>query len=161
MPAMLQWFARHRRLYAFRPRDEAILLRLKGYQPQVAMVDGAECFAFAIIDQETQRVAGELAFRLGEGEGLFYLGHVGYHVYPTYRGRGYAARACRLCIPLLQQWGITSLVITTDDDNMPSISTCQRLGCQYESLVDVPNWCQAEYGISHKKRRYIWVLARL
>jgi RimJ/RimL family protein N-acetyltransferase len=50
-------------------------------------------------------------------------------------------------------------VITTDDDNYPSIRTCEKLGCRLEGTVDVPVPIQKEFEISARKRRYIWFLS--
>ena len=111
---------------------------------------------FDIIDIEKNKVSGEIALRLGEGEGLFYLGHIGYHVDPPYRGKNEALHACRLCVPIFLEMGYRSFVITTDEDNYPSIRTCEKLGCVLESTVDVPFWCREEYDISARKRRYVY-----
>ena len=111
---------------------------------------------FDIVDIATRRIAGEIALRIGEGESLYYLGHIGYHIDPPYRGRRGALRACKMCLPLLKEMGMLSFVITTDDDNYPSIKTCELLGCELESTVDVPAWCQLEFSISNRKRRYIY-----
>lgn len=63
-------------------------------------------------------------------------------------GHAAALRACRLCVPLLSELGMRSFVITTDEDNLPSIRTCERLGCTLECTVDVPLWCRQEFSIS-------------
>ena len=112
---------------------------------------------YDIIDRESGRISGEIALRLGEGASLFYLGHIGYHIDPPFRGKHEALHACRLCLPVFREMEMRSFVITTDDDNIPSIRTCERLGCVLESVVDVPAWCMTEYGISARKRRYVFV----
>ena len=76
-----------------------------------------------------------------------YLGHIGYHVDPPFRGHGAALRACRLCVSVLADLGMRTFVITTDEDNLPSILTCERLGCTLECSVDVPLWCRQEFSI--------------
>lgn len=115
---------------------------------------------FDIVDRNTSRTAGEIALRIGEGGSLFYLGHIGYHMDPPFQGRHGALRACRMVIPLLQEMGMRSFVITTDDDNIPSIRTCEKLGCVLESTVDVPNWCRVEFCLSHRKRRYVYEIPK-
>ena len=89
-------------------------------------------------------------------QSLFYLGHIGYHVDPPFRGHGAALRACRLCVSVLAELGMRTFVITTDEDNLPSILTCERLGCTLECSVDVPLWCRQEFSISERKRRYVY-----
>lgn len=136
--------------------DEEFALVPREYARRVPQIDGACSMIFDIVDIPSRRTAGEIALRLGEGESLYYLGHIGYHIDPPYRGRSGAYRACTMVLPLIRAMGMRSFVITTDDDNHPSIRTCEKLGCVLESTVDVPAWCRAEFSISHRKRRYIF-----
>ncbi len=136
--------------------DEEFALIPREYAHRVSQIDGACSMIFDIVDMQTRRVAGEIALRIGEGEGLYYLGHIGYHIDPPFQGRNGALRACRMVVPLLREMDMRSFVITTDEDNFPSIRTCEKLGCVLESTVDVPGWARVEFGISHRKRRYIY-----
>lgn len=141
-------------------QDEQISLVPREYAHRVSRLDGACCMIFDIVDLASGHTAGEIALRLGEGEGLFYLGHIGYHIDPPYQGRHNALCACRLCLPIFEEMGFRSFVITTDEDNVPSIRTCERLGCILESTVNVPVWCIEEYNISHRKRRYVYEFSK-
>lgn len=145
--------ARHREIMA---TDGMFSLRPREYTRRVFQMDGACSLIFDILDQASGKVAGEIALRIGEGPSLYYLGHIGYHIDPPFRGHHGAERACRMCFAMMAEMGMRSLVITTDEDNEPSIRTCERLGCLYESTVDVPPWCQAEFQISFRKRRYVY-----
>lgn len=135
--------------------DDEIGLRPRKYYGCLPELGGSRELDFDIIDLGTLKKAGEIALRVGEDESLFYLGHIGYHVDPPFRGRHDALRACRLCLPIFWEMKMRSLVITTDEDNLPSIRTCEGLECMLESTVDVPLWCREEFGISARKRRYI------
>ena len=150
--AFLRAGRRRRALYA----DDEFALIPREYARRIPRIDGACSMVFDIVERASNKIAGEIALRIGEGKSLFYLGHIGYHIDPPYRGRHGALRACKMCVPLLAEMGLRSFVITTDDDNYPSIRTCELLGCELESLVDVPAWCQAEFSISSRKRRYIY-----
>lgn len=140
--------------------DEEFVLVPREYAHHVSQIDGAYSMVFDIVDRNTKRTAGEIALRIGEGESLFYLGHIGYHMDPPFQGRHGALRACRMVIPLLHEMGMRSFVITTDEDNIPSIRTCEKLGCVLESTVDVPNWCRVEFCLSHRKRRYVYEIPK-
>ena len=140
--------------------DEEFALVPREYAHRVNQIDGACSMIFDIVDVSTRRVAGEIALRLGEGESLYYLGHIGYHIDPPYRGRNGALRACRMVVPLIREMGMRNFVITTDEDNRPSIRTCEKLGCVLESTVDVPAWCRAEFSISCRKRRYVYEISK-
>ena len=52
--------------------------------------------AFRIICCEDGLQAGRCDIRFTDNELIFYAGHIGYMVYPDYRGRHYAEKACRL-----------------------------------------------------------------
>ena len=55
--------------------------------------------------------------------------------------------------------GKTSVVITCDPDNMPSRKTCNRLGCLFERIAEVPEDIYRKFEISRQKCRYIWHIA--
>lgn len=137
-------------------QDDVIALVPREYYARVWQLGGCKSLVFNIVDGSSHRTAGEIALRIGESESIYYLGHIGYHVDPPYRGRHAALRACRLCIPIFAELGMRSFVITTDEDNIPSIRTCEQLGCTLEATVDVPLWCRDEFGISSRKRRYLY-----
>ena len=140
--------------------DDTIALIPREYAHRVSHLDGACSMIYDVYDREQKAIAGEIALRIGEGASLFYLGHIGYHIDPPFRGKHEALHACRLCLPVFCEMGMNSFVITTDEDNIPSILTCERLGCLLESTVDVPGWCRAEYGISARKRRYVFTFSK-
>lgn len=140
-------------------KDDTVSLRLISVEKGTPQLGTVLSLNYEIRDRETNKVAGRIGLRFGESEAIFYLGHVGYSVKPEFRGRKYAYQACRLCLPLFQKQNMESICITTDEDNVPSIRTCEKLGCRYESTVDVPSWCRQLFEISMKKRRYILILA--
>ncbi len=112
---------------------------------------------FVIMPHGKRKEAGRIGIRLGESEPIFYFGHIGYHVDPPWRGNHFAARACKLVLPYARLAGKRSLVITADPDNWPSRKTCERIGCQLESIVPVPKYMQQRWQISAVKCRYIWM----
>jgi predicted acetyltransferase len=84
-------------------------------------------------------IAGGCALRIGSTTDLeYYVGHVGYNVYPPAQGHHYAERSCRLLLPLARAHGIKRLWITCNPDNVASRRTCERLGCQFADIVPVP-----------------------
>ncbi len=140
--------------------DDRIALRLSKVERNMPKLGpDVLCLHFAIVDLRQGKAAGAIGIRIGESDALFYLGHIGYHVDEAFRGNGYAFRACKLCLPLLHKLGMTSVCITTDEDNLPSIRTCEKLECRLECAVEVPDWCRQSFDISHQKRRYILTLA--
>ncbi len=125
--------------------------------PECGIRDG---YLFRIHKSDTQRYAGYVSLRLGESPALYYLGHIGYRIEPEYRGNGYAARACRLMLPLLRRLQLGSIVITNNPENTPSRKTCERLGCTLESIVAVPGEYRLICSGAREKCRYIWRVSR-
>lgn len=137
-------------------QTDQIALRPREYNAHAGSIDGAVSMVFDIIDTASRKSAGEIALRIGDGPSLFYLGHVGYHIDPPYRGRHYALMACRLCLPIFEAFHFNSWVITTDDDNAASIRTCEELPCTLESVVSVPMGYMDAFRLSDRKRRYVY-----
>ena len=120
---------------------------------ECGIVDG---YLFYIHNKKTRSYAGYVSLRLGESPALYYLGHIGYRIEPEWRGRGYAAKACKLLLPLLEELQLESVVITTDVDNIASRKTCEKLGCHLERIAPVPSAYRAICSGSTAKCRYIW-----
>ena len=133
------------------------LVPIRLYPPDSDMGFG-ECYDYIIAPHGQSREAGRISLRLGESPCVYYFGHIGYHVDPPYRGHHYAQRACALLAPLMRSRGKTSVVITTDPDNIPSRRTCEGLGCEMERIVNVPREIRSRWEISPVKCRYIWRL---
>lgn len=141
-------------------QDELISLWPREYYPHMARLGGATVFVFDIVDQAAAKISGEIALRFGDSSELFYLGHVGYHIDPPYRGKNEALHACQVCAPMFAQMGMGSFSITTDTDNLPSIRTCEKLGCVFECTVPVPEWCRSTFELSTRKRRYVYQFSK-
>lgn len=81
---------------------------------------------------------GGIDLRIGLTDGLFYGGHIGYHVDEAWRGRDFAGRACRLLRPLMRLHGMEAAVITNDVNNSASKRVCEKLGCTFLCRADLP-----------------------
>jgi tagatose 1,6-diphosphate aldolase len=82
---------------------------------------------------------GNLSVRIADSEYIVqYFGHIGYGVLPLFRGHRYAARACRLVLPVLAHHDIDPIWITCNPDNMPSRRTCELIGAELINIVDLP-----------------------
>ena len=138
--------------------DAEIALYPREYYGYSRQIRCEQNFIFDVRERNHRLIIGEIALRIGDSPEQFYLGHIGYHIDPPYRGHGYAAKACALCKPLLEGLGQRSVVITTDPDNLPSIRTCLNLGCEKESTVRVPLQVREKLEISAEKIRFVWIL---
>ncbi len=96
-------------------------------------------YSFAMVLTGTATTMGQISLRIGETDHIvLYAGHIGYGVDEKYRGRRYAARACRLILPLAARHGLKAVWITVNPDNAASRRTCEILGAQLVNTVDVP-----------------------
>ena len=83
--------------------------------------------------------AGSISLRAGNTRHLeLYAGHIGYGVEPPFRGRRYAARACKLIFDLARRHGMTTLWITCNPENVASRRTCELVGGELVDIVDLP-----------------------
>ena len=140
--------------------DSEIALLPREYYAYNKQIRCEHSFVFDIVERNTAKIVGEIALRIGDSPELFYLGHIGYHIDPPFRGHSYAAKACSLCGAMLRAFDMQTVIITTDPDNMPSIKTCVRLGCELESTVKVPALMMDRLEISSEKHRFLWYPGR-
>jgi arginase family enzyme/predicted acetyltransferase len=96
------------------------------YKFKMVPVDGGEAF-------------GQIDLRIGNPFHLvLYGGHIGYGVGPAHRGHHYAARACRLLMPLARRHGLHTLWITCNPENSASRRTCELAGAEFVEIADLP-----------------------
>lgn len=98
---------------------------------------------------------GGINLRIGDTERLrLYAGHFGYGVHPEQRGHRYAARACRLLLPLARRHGLKTLWVTCNPENVASRRTCELAGARFVEIVDVPEDTDIYQRGEHQKCRY-------
>lgn len=74
-------------------------------------------------------------------------GNIGYSVRPTARGRGVATWALGAVLPRARQLGLTRVLLTCDEQNVPSARTIESNGGVLEDVRDT---------VLGRKRRY-WI----
>ena len=97
MSAMLFWRRRSAAAYS----DGVIDLWPLQLWPAAEDLGFGQVYDFKICPAGSKREAGRISVRLGEGTGIYYFGHIGYHVDPPWRGHHFAARAGALVMPLM------------------------------------------------------------
>lgn len=95
-------------------------------------------YRFDILLEGSGETAGFCELRLGKEGELALEGNLGYEVYPDYRGRGLAARACGLLFTLAKAHGMASATITCHPDNLASIRTAEKAGARYVCTLPIP-----------------------
>jgi len=99
-------------------------------------------------------VLGSIRLRVGSTLKLRYVGHIGYGVRKRFRGRRYAARSCRLLLPLARAHGLTAVWLTVDPKNITSQKTCEIAGAKYVDTVRLPKSDEQYAEGERYKRRY-------
>jgi RimJ/RimL family protein N-acetyltransferase len=101
--------------------------------------------------------AGHINLKMGHTDHIrLYAGHIGFGIHPDQRGQGLSFQACRALAPFVRTL-FTSVIITADPDNEPSIRTILRLGSQFLEQVAVPESDPQYWGGSRFKNRYEWI----
>lgn len=83
---------------------------------------------------------GEINFRVGYSDSLYYGGQIGYAVDEQHRGHGYAEKACSLLVPVIRAHGMKKVLITNEHTNIASRRTCEKLGAELIRKARLPEW---------------------
>jgi len=102
----------------------------------------------------TDAEMGRITLRVGSVRALRCPGHIGYKVNKRYRGHRYAARACRLLLPLAAAHGFSAVWVTCDPKNKASARTLEIAGGRYTDTVRVPKTHNIYTLGGHYRRRY-------
>ena len=109
--------------------DGDLELRLSERYPGDPRTDWVPSYRFRMVHARTGEEMGRIDLRVGYPQHLvLYGGNIGYRVEPRHRGHHYAARACRLLLPLARSHGMQTLWITCNPDNWASRRTCELAG---------------------------------
>ena len=115
-----------------------------------------ESIIFDIYVPEMDRVVGRCEYREETGQDLWYYGHIGYVIYPPYRGENFAYRACMKMFDLLgKEQGLHEFVITCNPDNIASKKTILKMKGEFLKLVDVDKEHELYKLGDHQKEIYI------
>jgi predicted acetyltransferase len=85
---------------------------------------------------ERDAVLGGIALRTQTYDTVARIGHVGYGIRPSCRGRGVATWALGELLPHARAAGLNRLLLVCLDDNVGSIKTIERHGGVLEAVID-------------------------
>lgn len=119
--------------------DDDLVLVLREEYPGDPAINYVPAYKFKMTLTNQPEEIGNIELRVGNTDSIvLYGGHIAYGVEPAYRGHRYAARACRLLLPLARSHGLTTLWITCNPDNFASRRTCELAGATLVEIVDLP-----------------------
>lgn len=96
------------------------------------------CYTFEMRKRSGGAKIGTIRLRIDSTHALRLPGHIGFDVKARYRGHRYAARSCRLLLPLARAHRLTSVWITCDPKNIASRRTCELAGARYIETIRIP-----------------------
>ena len=121
-------------------RDNDLELVLVEKYPGDATIGYVPAYRFKMtLVGKQEPIIGHIELRIGNTNHIvMYGGHIGYGVEPEHRGHHYAARACKLLLPLARRHRLTTLWISCSPDNIASTRTCELLGAKFVEIVNLP-----------------------
>ncbi len=117
--------------------DDAITLKLVHRTKGAVSPTWLPSLVYDIIQNSDQKAVGRCDLRIGMNDYMYYMGNIGYVVYPPYRGNRYATRATLLLFEIAKEY-MDTCIITCNPDNIASIRTCEYAGCDFIKEVEVP-----------------------
>jgi predicted acetyltransferase len=93
---------------------------------------------YDIINNENKKAIGRCDLRIGMNDYMYYMGNIGYVIYPPYRGKHYAAEATILLFDIAKLF-MEECIITCSPDNIASVRTCELSGCVFVEELIVPS----------------------
>jgi len=136
-------------------RDHELQLVVTALVPAKSDEDLVPAYEFAMTVHGVEGSVGRIGLRLGATEFLVkYAGQIGYDVDVPHRGHRYAARSCKLLLPLARAHRFAELWITCNPENVASRRTCELLGAELVETVDLPVDCSMYAEGERRKCRY-------
>lgn len=115
-------------------------------------------FHHFLIANEEEETVGHINFRVGDTSHVQNCaGHIGYGIKEAFRGKHYSLYACLAIKPFVQDF-YSSILITAEVDNAPSINIIEKLGAEFLDQVIVPKTDPGYVHGARQKVRYKWTV---
>ena len=136
--------------------DDDLQLVLAEQYPGDRAKNYVPTYRFRMVHTGAYREMGHIDLRIGDtsNRNLVYGGTIGYGVLPDFRGHRYAARSCRLLLPLARRHGLYELWITVSPSNAASRRTAELAGAELVEIVDLPEDTEMYQEGARRKCRY-------
>ena len=134
--------------------DDDLKLVLVKKTPVDPVTGYSPCYHFEMRRCNHTGAIGIIRLRIDSTAKMRYPGHIGYEVKPRFRGHRYAARSCRLVLPLARDHRLQSVWLTVDPKNIPSQKTCKIISAEYIETVRIPKDHEMYREGARYRRRY-------
>ena len=74
-----------------------------------------------------------------EGNIALFIGHIGYSIAPSERGKGYAIKQLNLALEYCKSMGINKVLVCCNVNNIPSEKTIIKCGGKFDKVVEFEN----------------------
>lgn len=114
-------------------------------------------YHFKILNKEGA-VVGHINFKVGDTAHIRQcVGHIGYEIFPGYRGKSFSYFACDAIRPFVRTF-YDKVILTSDPGNIPSVKTIEKLKARFINEITVPEHDPSYQNGSKMKGRYEWEL---
>lgn len=138
----------------FKNQSDEICIKVRETLPADQAKYHVPTYNLSILTLDESVIMGGISFKARYNDLIYYAGNIGYEIYPRYRGKHYAYKACVLLFPLIKYHNMNSVIITCDPDNYPSNRICELLDADKIETVSVPIESKAYLLGMRKKNRY-------
>ena len=124
-------------------------------EPVLTEAEGVPVYRFPVRLDGVAAPVGRVSLRpLPTWHATHLRGDIGYAIEPAFRGRGFAARAVRLVLPLAVRHGIDVAWITCEPGNPACRRVCEKLGATLVGIEPIPSGDIAYVQGQREKCRY-------
>lgn len=118
--------------------DGDLCLQVVARRPAIPDQGYVPSYDFEMRKVATSEKIGTIRLRIGSVRKLRCPGHIGYEVIHKHRGHRYAARSCRLLLPLARAHGLKALWLTVKPTNRASRRSGELAGARYVDTIRIP-----------------------
>jgi predicted acetyltransferase len=105
---------------------------------------------FWLVDGDELVGRSSIRHALSDEPALRDIGHIGYDVRPSRKGRGYGTAALGLTLEEARAFGMPRVMLTCDSSNLPSKKIIEHWGGKFERAIALPgrNYTRLRYWIT-------------
>ncbi len=118
-------------------KDKEIILKVTRTADAMPEKEYLPAYYFDICLLNGEKI-GSCDLRIGHNNKTYIGGNIGYNIDLEHRGKNYATKACFLLFKLAKDHGLDHLYITCQPNNVASYKTCEKSGCSFIEIAEIP-----------------------